>query len=126
MARRTSALVRFGRRLAAFFAECDYAQRRLMALMTTPDTYLADRDKAPDDYADSFSGPRARCCASRPRSAAPTAARSASPASAAQTPAAQTPAAQTSAAQPQEYSASMSSAKSLASTLLRMPILTLS
>ena len=52
MARRTSALVRFGRRLAAFFAECNYAQRRVMALRTTPDTYLADRDKAPDDYAE--------------------------------------------------------------------------
>jgi hypothetical protein len=52
MARRTNALVRFGRRIAAFFAECNYAQRRMMALRTTPDTYLADRDKAPDDYAE--------------------------------------------------------------------------
>jgi hypothetical protein len=52
MARRRNALVRFGRRIAAFFAECNYAQRRMMALRTTPDTYLTDRDKAPDDYAE--------------------------------------------------------------------------
>ncbi|HEY6315027.1 MAG TPA: hypothetical protein VIY52_30080 [Streptosporangiaceae bacterium] len=51
MARRTNALARFGRPIAAFFAECNYAQRRMMALRT-PDTYLADRDKAPDDYAE--------------------------------------------------------------------------
>ena len=52
MAARTRALARFGRRIAGFFAECNYAQRRMMALRTTPDAYLADRDKAPDDYAE--------------------------------------------------------------------------
>ena len=49
---RTRALARFGRRIAAFFEECNYAQRRMMALRTTPDTYLADPGKAPDDYAE--------------------------------------------------------------------------
>ena len=52
MARRANALARFGRRITAFFAECNYAQRRVMALRTTPDTYLADPGKAPDDYAE--------------------------------------------------------------------------
>jgi hypothetical protein len=52
MAARTSALARFGRRIAEFFAECNYAQRRMMALRTTPDAYLADPNKAPDDYAE--------------------------------------------------------------------------
>jgi hypothetical protein len=33
-------------------AECDYAQRRLFELRTTPDAYLIDADKAPDDYAE--------------------------------------------------------------------------
>ena len=52
MATRTSALARFGRRVADIVAECNYAQRRMLALRTTPDLYLADGDKAPDDYAE--------------------------------------------------------------------------
>ncbi len=52
MAGRTNALTRFGRRVAGLVAECDYAQRRLLELRTTPDAYLPDQDKAPDDYAE--------------------------------------------------------------------------
>ena len=52
LARLTGGLARFGRRVADVIAECNYAQRRLTTLMTNPDTYLADRDKAPDDYAE--------------------------------------------------------------------------
>jgi hypothetical protein len=52
MATRTNALTRFGRRVADLVAECDYAQRRLFELRTTPDAYLADGDKAPEDYAE--------------------------------------------------------------------------
>jgi hypothetical protein len=52
MAARISALARLGRRVADIAAECDYAQRRVCALRTAPDLYLADRDKAPDDYAE--------------------------------------------------------------------------
>jgi hypothetical protein len=52
MAARTNALVRFGRRVADLVAECNYAQRRSFTLLTAPDAYLADRDKAPDDYAE--------------------------------------------------------------------------
>jgi hypothetical protein len=47
-----AAMARFGRRVAGLVAECDYAQRRMLALRTTPDAYLTDRDKAPDDYAE--------------------------------------------------------------------------
>jgi hypothetical protein len=52
MARQTNVLIRFGRRVAGFVAECDYAQRRLFQLQTTPDPYLADPNQAPDDYAE--------------------------------------------------------------------------
>jgi hypothetical protein len=47
-----SALARFGRRVANVIAECNYAQRRATILMTTPDAYLTERDKAPGDYAE--------------------------------------------------------------------------
>ena len=50
MAARTNALTRFGRRVAGFVAECNYAQRRVFVLRTSPDAFVADRDKAPDDY----------------------------------------------------------------------------
>jgi hypothetical protein len=50
MAARTNALARFGRRVAGLVAECNYAQRRALALRTTPDALLADRDEAPDNY----------------------------------------------------------------------------
>ena len=52
MAARTNALTRFGRRVADIVAECNYAQRRAFALRTTPDAFMADRDKAPDEYAE--------------------------------------------------------------------------
>ena len=47
-----SLLVRFGQRVASIVAECDYAQRRSFAIMTSPDSYLMDRDQAPDTYAE--------------------------------------------------------------------------
>jgi hypothetical protein len=50
MAARTNALIRFGRRVADLVAECNYAQRRVFELRTTPDAFVADPDKAPDDY----------------------------------------------------------------------------
>jgi hypothetical protein len=52
MARRTGGLARIGRRIAGVIAECDYAQRRAFTLMTTPDAYLTEPDKAPDSYAE--------------------------------------------------------------------------
>ncbi len=45
-------LARFGRRVADVIAECNYAQRRWTTLMTNPDSYLTERDQAPDDYAE--------------------------------------------------------------------------
>jgi hypothetical protein len=45
-------LSRFGRRVSGIVAECNYAQRRLITLQTSPDVYLADRDQAPGDYAE--------------------------------------------------------------------------
>ena len=52
MATRISALARFGRRVAGFVAECNYAQRRMLSLRTSPDVYLQDPDQAPGDYAE--------------------------------------------------------------------------
>ena len=52
MNRTTSTLARFGRRIADIVAECNYAQRRMLALRTSPDAYLHDRDRAPEDYAE--------------------------------------------------------------------------
>ena len=52
MTRGINMLARFGRRVAGVIAECNYAQRRLTTLMTSPDAYLADRDRTPDDYAE--------------------------------------------------------------------------
>jgi hypothetical protein len=52
MAGRTHAMGRFGRRVAAVIAECNYAQRRSFALLTAPDAFMADRDQAPSDYAE--------------------------------------------------------------------------
>jgi hypothetical protein len=45
-------LVRFGRRLAGVVADCNYAQSRLTAIMTSPDRYAAGGDTAPDNYAE--------------------------------------------------------------------------
>ena len=52
LARPTTGLARIGRRIADVLAECDYAQRRSFAIMTNPDSYLIDRDQAPDTYAE--------------------------------------------------------------------------
>ncbi|HUB23501.1 MAG TPA: hypothetical protein VMA97_13995 [Streptosporangiaceae bacterium] len=52
MARRSSTIARLARRVADFMAECDYAQRRMFGLRTNPDAYVADGDKAPEDYAE--------------------------------------------------------------------------
>jgi hypothetical protein len=52
MARPTIALARLARRIADIIAECNYAQRRMAALRTTPDRYLTNGDKAPDTYAE--------------------------------------------------------------------------
>jgi hypothetical protein len=45
-------IVRLGKRIASVIAECDYAQRRSFAIMTNPDSYLINRDQAPDTYAE--------------------------------------------------------------------------
>ena len=52
LARTTTALARFARRLADVVAECNYAQRRMLALRTNPDAYRVGGAKAPDDYAE--------------------------------------------------------------------------
>ena len=51
-ARLTAGPARIVKRIAHVVAECDYAQRRSFAIMTTPDSYLMDRDHAPDTYAE--------------------------------------------------------------------------
>ncbi|MGO9194844.1 MAG: hypothetical protein ACLP8X_41215 [Streptosporangiaceae bacterium] len=43
---------RVAHRIAKVVAECNYAQRRSFAIMTNPDSYLTDRDQAPDTYAE--------------------------------------------------------------------------
>lgn len=45
-------MITLARRVAGVIADCNYAQRRITMLMTSTDAYLADRDKAPDDYAE--------------------------------------------------------------------------
>jgi len=52
MAALTGVLARFGRRVADIVAECNYAQRRMLALRTSPDRYGTDPNKAPDTYAE--------------------------------------------------------------------------
>ena len=52
MAALTGVLARFGRRVADIVAECNYAQRRMLALRTSPDRYGTDANKAPDTYAE--------------------------------------------------------------------------
>jgi hypothetical protein len=39
-----------GRHLANAVAECNYAQRRLTVLKTSPDSYLFNPSQAPDTY----------------------------------------------------------------------------
>jgi hypothetical protein len=46
----TRLITMLARRIAAIVAECNYAQRRLTILKTSPDAYLTVRDQAPDDY----------------------------------------------------------------------------
>ena len=46
----TRQITTLARRVAAFFAECNYAQRRLTTLQTSPDAYLTTGYQAPDDY----------------------------------------------------------------------------
>jgi hypothetical protein len=48
----TRLITTLARRIAAIVAECNYAQRRLTIVKTSPDAYLAVRDQAPDDYAE--------------------------------------------------------------------------
>jgi hypothetical protein len=53
LARPITGLARIGRRIANALAETDYAQRRWLTVMTTPDSYLTSSgDQAPDDYAE--------------------------------------------------------------------------
>jgi hypothetical protein len=53
LARPITGLARLGRRIADVLAECDYAQRRWLTVMTTPDSYLTSSgDQAPVDYAE--------------------------------------------------------------------------
>jgi hypothetical protein len=48
----TRQLTRLVRRVAAILAECNYAQRRVTILRTSPDAYLTTRNQAPDDYSE--------------------------------------------------------------------------
>ena len=53
LARPATGLARIGLRVAEALAECDYAQRRWLTVMTTPDSYLTSSgDQAPGDYAE--------------------------------------------------------------------------
>jgi hypothetical protein len=49
--RQTSRARRLAHRVAAVIAECNYAQRRWLPLMTSPDYYLMEPDHSPDTYA---------------------------------------------------------------------------
>jgi hypothetical protein len=48
----TRQITTLARRVAAIVAECNYAQRRLTLLKTSPDAYLTTGYEAPDDYAE--------------------------------------------------------------------------
>ena len=52
------ALARFARRIAGIVAECDYAQRRMLALRTMPDMYLPRPGQAPGGLPGSCTGLR--------------------------------------------------------------------
>jgi hypothetical protein len=45
-----SVLRTLARRVSDVVAECNYAQRRLVALRLSTDTYLTQPDQAPDSY----------------------------------------------------------------------------
>jgi hypothetical protein len=49
---RNTALIRVARRIAAIHAEISYAQRKVDAMRTNPDLYLADPGKMPETYAE--------------------------------------------------------------------------
>jgi hypothetical protein len=49
MIRRLRALAR---KVASIVEECNYAQRRAIALRTAPDRYVIGKDQAPADYAE--------------------------------------------------------------------------
>jgi hypothetical protein len=58
-------------RVTAVIAECNYAQRRLAVLQTSPDRYLMRSDLAPDTYQEFLfrtSGPLAHEPSARKRS----------------------------------------------------------
>ena len=48
----TRQITALARRIAGFFAECNYAQRRLAILNMAPDAYVTTGNDAPDDYAE--------------------------------------------------------------------------
>ena len=48
----TRQITTLARRIAGFFAECNYAQRRLTILNMAPDAYVTAGNEAPDDYAE--------------------------------------------------------------------------
>jgi hypothetical protein len=50
--RLAQAVVRLSRQVAAVIAECNYAQRRMIALFLAPDRYANDSHRAPDTYAE--------------------------------------------------------------------------
>jgi hypothetical protein len=52
MTRRYTVLIRVARRIAAIHGEISYAQRRVDAMRTSPDLYLADPGKMPETYAE--------------------------------------------------------------------------
>jgi hypothetical protein len=52
MTLRNTMLIRVARRIAAIHAEISYAQRKVDAMRTNPDLYLADPGKMPETYAE--------------------------------------------------------------------------
>jgi hypothetical protein len=48
----TRQIITLARRFAAVIAECNYAQRRVTVLRTSPDAYFTTASQAPDDYAE--------------------------------------------------------------------------
>jgi hypothetical protein len=48
----TSTLARIASRVAAVIAECNYAQRRMLALRTAPDRYVIGLNRTADTYAE--------------------------------------------------------------------------
>ena len=42
----------FARKVASIVEECNYAQRRVIALRTAPDRYVIGKNQSPADYAE--------------------------------------------------------------------------